>query len=102
VSGSDLNILLVAEADQLTLSDYVTEHNIRLPVISDRDFLRENRIPGVPFAIVATHDGAVRAAGGVNSLEQIEMLLARSRPKPDDLRELETSEHSLIHMDQGS
>lgn len=71
--------ILVVEAVQERAQEYLDSYKISLPFIAELGSLTRNRIPGTPFAVVADGRGVVLKAGGVNSLEQIELLLDAAR-----------------------
>lgn len=70
-------VVLVSDAPREELDEYMATHRSRLPAIVGSGVTASNRIPGVPFVVVADRARRVLAAGGVNSLEQIELLIDR-------------------------
>ena len=84
--SSTEDVILLTDADEIRTREYAGSKRIAVPILSDPDAFKGNRIPGAPFVVVA--DGARKclAAGGVNTLEQVELLLeeARERERLDE------------------
>ena len=89
MQGDDVATVLVADVEPERAGDYLRGHGIRLPYFAAPSVFKDSNVPGAPFVIVVDGSGIVLSAGGVNSLEQIELLLdlARSNteiPTPEE------------------
>jgi methylamine dehydrogenase accessory protein MauD len=82
--NDELTIALLSDAQADELQTYKETKRITLPILRHPEVMTMNGISGVPFAIVANRDGLIRAAGGINSLEQLEMLLDTADNVPRD------------------
>lgn len=72
-------IILVADVEEKRAQEYVGDKNIGLFTIGEPNLFRDNHIPGTPYVVVTDRDGIVLSAGAVNTLEQVEWLLDRSK-----------------------
>jgi hypothetical protein len=71
-------ILLVIDATEERAREYLREKHIdHLPHLADSGAFKAN-VPGAPWAVVADETGVVIASGGVNTLENIEELMAQA------------------------
>jgi hypothetical protein len=78
LSGSE-RALLVSDADEARTRAYLAAHGVSLPLITGPHLLSVNRIPTIPFAIVADGAGNVLAAGAATAAEQLEAVISRAR-----------------------
>jgi methylamine dehydrogenase accessory protein MauD len=81
-------VLLVSDTDQDRAREYLNSKHVRLPVYASEDAFHLNDVPAAPFVVITDREGRVTASGGVNSLEQIELLIEdsvvpRAGAKPD-------------------
>lgn len=84
-AGPGEAVVLVTEADPERASEYLRSNKVRLPYVAEPNCFTPNEIPGAPFAVVVDRKGHALASGGVNTLEQIEWVLERSKaPAPAD------------------
>jgi hypothetical protein len=77
-SDSDTAILLVVDAGEQDAKDYVQARGVSsLPYIADSASFSAN-VPGAPWAVVTNDAGVVVASGGVNTLDNVEEMLAQA------------------------
>jgi hypothetical protein len=77
-AGPDTAVLLVIDASEQDASEYVRARGVSfLPYIADRASFNDN-VPGAPWAVVTDGSGKVIISGGVNTLDNIEEMLARA------------------------
>ncbi len=75
--GAGERLAFVLDADQSRASEYLrSRHAERVPFTAHPTLFSRNRVPGAPFAVVTDSAGIVLTSGGVNTLEQVESLLA--------------------------
>lgn len=81
----DTGVLLIIDAAADRAAEYVREKGVaHIPHLADPLVFRAN-VPGAPWAVVIDERGIVLASGGVNTLENIEEMLAIAGPmSPDD------------------
>ena len=71
-------VLLVVDASQAGADDYVRGKGVSfLPYVADAAAFADN-VPGAPWAIVTDGSGKVIVSGGVNTLDNIEEMLAQA------------------------
>jgi hypothetical protein len=74
----DTAVLLVIDADQRQAEEYVRARNVGfLPYLADPVSFAGN-VPGAPWAIVTDKSGQVIVSGGVNTLDNVEEMLAQA------------------------
>jgi methylamine dehydrogenase accessory protein MauD len=79
----DEAVVLVTEAEPARAQEYLRAGKVRVPYIAEPDCFTPNEVPGAPFAVVVDRKGHALASGGVNTLEQLEWVLEKSKaPKP--------------------
>lgn len=83
-----IRTVLVVDGSESRAAEYLRGQQVHAPHIAYPGVFLENSIPGTPFAVVTDVDGTVRAAGGVNSLEQIEYLVQAAAASNDSDRSL--------------
>jgi hypothetical protein len=75
---ADTAVLLVVDADKKTASEYVHAKGVSfLPYLADSQSF-SNSVPGAPWAVIADGSGKVIVSGGVNTLDNIEEMLAQA------------------------
>ena len=84
-------IFLVTDVAHDRAETYFKEKRLHLPVIAHEEAFRTNGVAGAPFVAVTDRGGIVLSSGGVNSLEQVEMLLDASRA-PEVSSEIDAAE----------
>ena len=71
-------MLLVVDASQAGADEYVRGRGVSfLPYVADTAAFADN-VPGAPWAIVTDGSGKVIVSGGVNTLDNIEEMLAQA------------------------
>jgi hypothetical protein len=75
-------LLLVTDADLRRAEEYLSSKRLEAPVVARPTALAESRVPGAPYVVVTDRSGTVISAGGVNSLEQIELVVSAASDKP--------------------
>jgi methylamine dehydrogenase accessory protein MauD len=70
-----IGTVLLTDAVLDRATEYVRSRGSKLPILADDAVLRANDIPGTPYGVVIDRSHRVLAAGGVNSLEQLEVLI---------------------------
>lgn len=77
-AGPDTGVLLVIDASQPEADSYVRAKGVSfLPYIADTASFAAN-VPGAPWAIVTDGSGMVIVSGGVNTLDNVEEMLAQA------------------------
>jgi len=77
-TDADTAVLLVIDASQRDASEYVRTKGVSfLPYIADSASFPDN-VPGSPWAVVTDGSGRVIVSGGVNTLENVEEILAQA------------------------
>jgi hypothetical protein len=77
-AGPDTGVLLVIDARQREADSYVRSKGVSfLPYIADTASFAAN-VPGAPWAVVTDGSGMVIVSGGVNTLDQVEEMLAQA------------------------
>lgn len=81
VRDLDQNEMLCAVTDvsRKRSVEYFSECDLRVPFVGAENSFRQNRIPGAPYIVIADRGGAVASGGGVNTLEQVELLIEDAR-----------------------
>lgn len=75
----DTAVVYVTDVELDRGQEYLRSHGLVRPLlIADEGSSKRNKVPGTPYVAVVTNAGRVLAAGGVNTLEQIELLLEDS------------------------
>ena len=77
--AQDEILRLVSDSTRSRAAEYLAGRKIDLPFIAHEDSFKQNRIPGAPYIVITDRAGAVAAAGGVNTLEQVELLIDDAR-----------------------
>lgn len=71
-------VLLVIDSGQTAADNYVRDKGVGfLPYLADAAAFADN-VPGAPWAIVTDQSGMVIVSGGVNTLDNIEEMLAQA------------------------
>jgi hypothetical protein len=74
----DTAVVLIIDASEQEASEYVHTKGVGfLPYIADGASLSAN-VPGSPWAVVADRSGKVIVSGGVNTLDNVEEMLAQA------------------------
>lgn len=77
-AGPRTAVLLVVDASQAGADEYVRGKGVSfLPYVADAAAFADN-VPGAPWAIVTDGSGKVIVSGGVNTLDNIEEMLAQA------------------------
>jgi len=77
-ASSDISVLLIIDANLHDAREYVHAKGVDfLPYVADREFFTAN-VPGSPWAVVTDGSGKVIVSGGVNTLENVEEMLAQA------------------------
>jgi hypothetical protein len=77
-AGADTAVLLVLEASQPDAAEYLRAKGVGfLPYVADAASFAAN-VPGAPWAVVTDGSGRVIVSGGVNTLENVEEMLAQA------------------------
>lgn len=77
-TDSHTAVLLVLDATVEEADEYLRSKGAAfLPHIADRSSFTKN-VPGAPWAVVTDRDGAVIVSGGVNTLDNVEEMLAQA------------------------
>lgn len=77
-ADGDTAVVLVIDASEQEASEYVHTKGVGfLPYIADGASLSAN-VPGSPWAVVADGSGKVIVSGGVNTLDNVEEMLAQA------------------------
>jgi hypothetical protein len=77
-ADADTAVLLVIDASEREASEYVRTKGVSfLPYIADSASLSDN-VPGSPWAVVTDGSGKVIVSGGVNTLDNVEEMLAQA------------------------
>lgn len=80
-------LALVSDTTRQRAEQYLSSKRAEsLPLVAGDETFKENRIPGAPYIVVTDRAGAVAAAGGVNTLEQIELLVEEARLQTETTR----------------
>lgn len=99
-AGPDTAVLLVIDAAQGQADEYVRASGVSsLPYVADTASVAAN-VPGAPWAVVTDEAGRVIVSGGVNTLDNIEEMLAQAddlaaNPPAPELRVQEVHRHVL-------
>lgn len=72
-------VLLVSDADKTAAQDYLSAHDISLPLVTGPHLVSANGIPAVPYAVVTDAAGTVLAAQAVGRAEQLQAMLSHAR-----------------------
>jgi hypothetical protein len=77
-SGAGTAVLLVVDSGQAAADEYIRGKGVGfLPYIADAAAFADN-VPGAPWAVVTDESGKVIVSGGVNTLDNIEEMLAQA------------------------
>lgn len=77
-AGADTAVLLVIDATQDDAAEYVGAKGVGfLPYIADKATFNDN-VPGSPWVVVTDDAGKVIVSGGVNTLDNVEEMLAQA------------------------
>jgi hypothetical protein len=77
-AGPDTAVLLVVDAGQREADEYVRTRGVSfLPYVADAAGFAAN-VPGAPWAVVTDESGRVIVSGGVNTLDNVEEMLAQA------------------------
>lgn len=77
-AGPDTAVFLVIDASEREAQEYVRAKGAALlPYIADSSVFAAN-VPGSPWAVIANGAGTVIVSGGVNTLENVEEMLAQA------------------------
>jgi hypothetical protein len=77
-ANGDTAVVLVIDASEQEANEYVRTKGVGfLPYIADGASLSAN-VPGSPWAVVADGSGKVIVSGGVNTLDNVEEMLAQA------------------------
>jgi hypothetical protein len=77
-AGARTAVLLVVDAGQARADEYVRGKGVGfLPYVADAAVFADN-VPGAPWVIVTDGSGKVIVSGGVNTLDNIEEMLAQA------------------------
>lgn len=71
-------VVLVSDGTPTRTAEYLSRKNINLPTLSGSERFTESGVPAAPFVVVVRRPGTVLSSGGVNTLEQIEWLIAEA------------------------
>jgi hypothetical protein len=76
-AGPDTAVVLVIDASEPAAREYVRAKGATLPYLADSSVFAAN-VPGAPWAVVTDGSGTVIVAGGVNTLDNVEEMLAQA------------------------
>lgn len=83
---------VVIAAEPSDAASWARKRHWKGPVIASKRPLEILKIPSTPFAVMFDGKGRILAAGLVNSLEQLESLIARKEGRPGDLDERDSAD----------
>lgn len=81
--SSDEALVLVADVRPSRAAEYARSNRIFPPVLGVEGCMERNRIPGAPYVVVTDAGARVLAAGVINSGEQLNAVIDKSRYLPD-------------------
>jgi hypothetical protein len=77
-AGTDTGVLLVVDAGEQDARKYIHAKGVGfLPYIADKASFNDN-VPGSPWVVVTDGSGKVIVSGGVNTLDNVEEMLAQA------------------------
>jgi hypothetical protein len=77
-AGSDTAVVLVIDASEPAAREYVRAKGAAfMPYLADSSVFAAN-VPGAPWAVVTDGSGTVIVSGGVNTLDNVEEMLAQA------------------------
>ena len=71
-------LVVVSDTDSGRLREYLDGKRLNAPAVAEPGAFRENRVPGAPWIVVTDPVGEILASRGVNTFEQIELLVAEA------------------------
>lgn len=86
-----IRTIFASEAALERAREYIGSRGSSLPILAEDGAMSKNSVPGTPYGVVIDRSHRVLAAGGLNTLEHVELLIDRS--EEDGLAGNEAVEH---------